>query len=59
MKKTINNSQELITEFFETIPDSLLVRMATNDWKALRSICIALTLDLQLIEEQKEKDLEN
>jgi hypothetical protein len=59
LKKTINNSQELITEFFETIPDSLLVRMATNDWKALRSICIALTLDLQLIEEQKEKDLEN
>jgi hypothetical protein len=49
------NVQHLADEFFETIPDELLIKMALHDWPSLRKVCIALTLDLQLIEEQEER----
>jgi len=38
-------------EFFFSIPDEILVEIAKNDWEALEKLCIALTLDLQLIRE--------
>ena len=38
-------------EFFESIPDDLLTEIAINDWEALKRLCIALTLDIQLITE--------
>jgi hypothetical protein len=54
MKTPINN-QKLVEEFFQTIPDSLLVKLALHDWVALKKICIALTLDLQIMNEEREK----
>lgn len=54
------NTQEVANEFFEAIPDDLLISMALYDWSSLKKVCIALTLDLQLIEEQeKRKRLKN
>jgi len=47
----INNSA---IEFFENIPDDLLVDIAMNDWGALKRLCIALTLDVQLMVEAFE-----
>lgn len=38
-------------EFFETIPDDLLIQIAFEDWGSLKRLCIALTLDLQLLKE--------
>jgi hypothetical protein len=51
----MTNTQSVADEFFATIPDDLLIEMATNNWGALRKVCIALTLDLQMIEEQEER----
>ena len=51
----MTNTQEVADEFFKTIPDELLINMALYDWVSLKKICIALTLDLQLIEETKER----
>ena len=42
-------------EFFHSIPDDILVKIAAYDWAALESLCIALTLDVQLIKEEREK----
>ena len=54
------NTQDFADEFFETIPDELLMKMALHDWVSLKKVCIALTLDLQLIEEsQIRKKLKN
>ena len=49
-------------EFFQSIPDDLLIQVASDDWGALERLCIALTLDIQLINEEvehylKKKDL--
>ena len=49
-------------EFFQSIPDDLLIQIASDDWGALERLCIALTLDIQLINEEvehylKKKDL--
>ena len=41
-------------EFFESIPDDLLVDIATNDMDALERLCVALTLDVQLMVEVLE-----
>ncbi len=38
-------------EFFESIPDDLLVDIAINDRDALERLCVALTLDVQLMTE--------
>jgi hypothetical protein len=51
----MTNAQAITDRFFKTIPDRLLIEMAQYDWVALQKICIALTLDLQLIEEQEER----
>ena len=47
--------QHIADAFFETIPDELLIKMALYDWVSLKKVCIALTLDIQLIEEQEER----
>ena len=48
-------------EFFQSIPDDILAKIAQYDWGALESLCVALTLDVQLlveeIEKSKKKDL--
>jgi hypothetical protein len=49
------DSQEIADDFFATIPDELLIKMALYDWVSLKKVCIALTLDLQLLEEQEER----
>jgi hypothetical protein len=53
----MTNVQHIADEFFETIPDELLIKMALHDWASLKKICIALTLDLQMIKEQEERKL--
>jgi hypothetical protein len=40
--------------FFDSIPDDVLINIAMDDWGALKRLCIALTLDLQLVKEQNE-----
>ena len=42
-------------EFFQSIPDELLVEIAFNDRGALERLCVALTLDVQLIVEEAER----
>ena len=44
-----------VLEFFHSIPDDILAKIAAYDWAALESLCIALTLDVQLIKEEREK----
>ena len=48
-------------EFFQSIPDDILAKIAQYDWEALEHLCIGLTLDIQLlveeIERNKKKDL--
>lgn len=51
----MTKTQHIADKFFETLPDDLLINMAIHDWASLKKICIALTLDLQLIEEQEER----
>ena len=54
------NTQTIADEFFETMPDELLIKMALHDWVSLKKLCIGLTLDLQLIEEAEiRKKLKN
>ena len=42
-------------EFFESIPDEMLTEIAFHDMEALERLCIALTLDVQLIVEEVER----
>ena len=42
-------------EFFHSIPDDVLVKIAMYDWDALERLCIALTLDVQLLKESIHK----
>ena len=52
-----NNSGTI--EFFQSLPDDLMVQIAINDWEALESLCIALTLDYQMVVEYyKQKCIE-
>jgi hypothetical protein len=51
----MTNTQHIADAFFATLPDELLINMALHDWVSLKKICIALTLDLQLIEESEER----
>ena len=41
-------------EFFESLPDELLVKIAQHDWEALERLCAALTLDLELFRQEQE-----
>ena len=42
-------------EFFQTIPDDMLTQIAFYDRESLEKLCIALTLDVQLIIEDAER----
>jgi hypothetical protein len=46
-----------VIEFFQTIPDDILIKIAQYDWEALERLCIALTLDIQLLKENLKRDL--
>lgn len=40
-------------DFFNSIPDDILAKIAFYDWEALERLCIALTLDVQLLKESE------
>ena len=40
-----------VIEFFDQIPDDVLAKIAINDWESLERLCVALTLDIQLVKE--------
>ena len=42
-------------EFFQSIPDEMLVEIAFYDRRALERLCVALTLDVQLMVEEAER----
>lgn len=44
-----------VFEFFESIPDEMLTEIAFHDREALERLCIALTLDIQLMVEEAER----
>jgi len=48
-------------EFFNSIPDDVLAKIAFYDREALERLCVALTIDVQLylegIEKEKKRDL--
>jgi hypothetical protein len=44
--------------FFDSIPDDVLINIAMDDWGALKRLCIALTLDIQLVKEENENSYE-
>ena len=46
-------------EFFSSIPDDILAKIAQYDWDALERLCIALTLDVQLLNEEIERNQKN
>jgi len=41
-------------EFFESLPDDILVKIAMYDWEALERLCSALTLDLELLKQEQK-----
>jgi hypothetical protein len=43
-------------EFFQTIPDEMLEQIALYDRDSLERLCVALTLDVQLIIEEAERE---
>ena len=43
-------------EFFQTIPDDMLAQIAFHDRDSLERLCVALTLDIQLIIEEAERE---
>jgi len=43
-------------EFFQTIPDDMLTQIAFHDRESLERLCVALTLDVQLIIEEAERE---
>ena len=42
-------------EFFQSIPDDMLTQIAFYDRDSLERLCVALTLDIQLIIEEAER----
>ena len=42
-------------EFFQSIPDDMLAQIAFQDRESLERLCVALTLDIQLIIEEAER----
>lgn len=42
-------------DFFTSIPDDVLAKIAFYDWEALERLCIALTLDIQEIKESLQE----
>jgi hypothetical protein len=43
-------------EFFESLPEDVMIKIATYDWEALERICMALTLDVHLYNETLNKN---
>ena len=43
-------------EFFQTIPDDMLEQIALHDRDSLERLCVALTLDVQLVIEEAERE---
>ena len=43
-------------DFFTSIPDEILAKIAFYDWEAMERLCLALTLDLQLMKESINKE---
>jgi len=41
-----------VVEFFNEMPEDLLVKLALKDWESLERICMVLTLDAQILEEK-------
>jgi len=48
-----------VIEFFLNIPDDLLIQIATYDWESLERLCIALSLDLHFLAENKDESFSN
>jgi len=50
-------------EFFESIPNDVLVKIALYDWDSLERMCVALTLDMQILREtfmkKSKRDLDS
>ena len=42
-------------EFFQSMPDDILMRIAINDRESLERLCVALTLDVQLMNEEAKR----
>jgi len=38
-------------DFFISIPDEILAKIAFYDWEAMERLCLALTMDIQLLKE--------
>ena len=38
-------------DFFTSIPDDILAKIAFYDWESLEKLCMALTVDIQLVKE--------
>jgi hypothetical protein len=43
-------------DFFNSIPDDVLAKIAFYDWESLERLCIALTLDIQLLKESTQSE---
>jgi hypothetical protein len=43
-------------EFFESLPEDVMIKIAIYDFEALERICVALTLDVQLHNEALGKN---
>ena len=42
-------------EFFQSMPDDILVQIALNDRESLERLCVALTIDIQLMVEDAKR----
>lgn len=52
----VNEVDNYIDEFLESLPDEFLVDLATYQWGELEKICVALTLDLYFLEHEYISD---
>ena len=43
---------------FNSLSEETLIQIADKDWESLERLCIALTLDIQLIKEENENSYE-
>ena len=43
-------------DFFNSIPDDVLAKIAFYHWESLKRLCIALTLDIQLLKESIQSE---
>tara|TARA_R110000803_G_scaffold144581_1_gene210405 strand:- start:599 stop:769 length:171 start_codon:yes stop_codon:yes gene_type:complete len=50
---------EDVSIFFHSIPDDVLVDITLNDWGSLEALCIGYTIDLHLINEEKNENISN